>query len=494
MRGPGGAGPADLVVASNRGPFSLEVASDGSITPRPGGGGLAPSLVAALAGMPRATWVAAALNDADRKGAGAGSIDSGQHGLSLRLVDLEPEVLVAAYDVVANAVLWFVYHGLFDTARRPVFDGRWLGAWEGFRVYNRAFADAISEVAAPRAVVLVNDYHLPLVGALLAAERPDLRTVHFSHTPFASVEELAVLPHAAARELIGGMVGYGACGFHSIRWERAFRRCVAEAGEPQPRTFVAPLGPDLSRLEQVASSRECAERLGALKEELGGRRLLLRSDRVELSKNLLRGLRAFDLLLEERPQWRGSVVHLIRAYASRESLPEYLAYRAEVDHLAALVNERWSDGGREPVVVDVGDDFASTVAALRSYDVLLVNPVRDGMNLVAKEGPALNEQNGMLVLSEQAGSYDELAGEAFGVHPFDVSGTARALHEALSLGGSARSERAGRLRSLAVAHPPAEWLQAVLSKARLPRPHGHAEPRYDPPAPTTRLRSGRPGQ
>ncbi len=466
MSGP--AGTADLVVASNRGPFSLVAEPDGSLRPRPAGGGLAPSLAAALSNTPGATWVAAALSEADRRGAAAGSIASGQAGLSLRLVALEPEVLAAAYDVVANAVLWFVYHGLFDAPRRPVFDDEWLRAWEGFRLYNRAFADVVATVAADGGVALVNDYHLPLVGAMLAADRPDLRTVHFSHTPFASVEELAMLPHAAARELLEGMAGFGACGFHSARWERAFRRCAAEAGSPQPETFVAPLGPDLARLQEVAASPECSARRSSLQERLGGRQLLLRNDRIELSKNLLRGLRAFDLLLAERPQWRGAVVHLVRAYASREALPEYLAYRSEVEHLAAVVNERWSKGGYEPVVVDVDDDFPSTVAALGSYDVLLVNPVRDGMNLVAKEGPALNERDGMLVLSEQAGAYDELASEAFGVHAFDVSQTSQAIHEALSLDGTARSERASRLRALAVAHPPAEWLDRLLSHARRP--------------------------
>jgi trehalose 6-phosphate synthase len=412
--------------------------------------------------------VASALSDADRQGAAAGTIDSGQPGLSLRLVAVDHDVLAAAYDVVANAVLWFVYHGLFDASRRPIFDGEWLRAWEGFRVYNRTFADAVAEVAAAGAVVLVNDYHLPLVGAMLAAERPDLATVHFSHTPFPSAEELAILPHAAAGELMTGMAGFGACGFHSARWERAFRRCAAEAGTAVPGTFVAPLGPDLARLQQVAATPECAARLASLQQRLGGRRLVLRSDRVELSKNILRGLRAFDMLLAEHAQWRGNVVHVIRAYASREGLPEYLAYRSELEHLTDVVNERWSAPGYEPVILDVDDDFPATVAALCSYDVLLVNPVRDGMNLVAKEGPALNEHDGMLVLSEQAGAYDELGAEAFGVHAFDVCDTARALHEALSSSGPARAARAGRLRELAVAHPPAEWLKALLSQARVP--------------------------
>ncbi len=459
---------ADLVVVSNRGPFSFEVAEDSTLRPKPGGGGLAPSLAAALSGATGALWVAAAMSVGDRLGASAGVIDSGQPGLSLRLLGIEPEVMTAAYDVIANATLWFVLHGLFDASRRPLFDRRWFEAWDGFRAYNEAFAAATAEVAGEGAVVLVNDYHLDLVGAMLARSRPDLRTVHFSHTPFASPEELSMLPRGVSRELMAGMAGFGACGFHSRRWEERFRRCAASLGVRPCATFHESLGADLGRLLEVASSPACEEQSASLDEALAGRRLILRSDRVELSKNILRGLTAVDALLGEHPQWRGQVVHVIRAYASRETLPEYLAYRAEVEHLVDVVNERWSSPGYQPVVLDVDDNFPGTVAALRRYDVLLVNPVRDGMNLVAKEGPLLKTNDGMLVLSEQAGAQDALADGAFSVNPFDVSETTDALHAALSLPPEDRTERAGRLKKLASSNPPAEWLAKLLARAQAP--------------------------
>ncbi|MGH9169995.1 MAG: alpha,alpha-trehalose-phosphate synthase (UDP-forming) [Acidimicrobiales bacterium] len=466
------AGDADLVVVSNRGPFSFESGADGSLEPRAGGGGLAPSLAAALnqrSAEGTAVWVAAALTDGDRLVAEAGeAVDSGSPGLSLRLVAFEPEVFRAAYDVIANSTLWFVLHGLYDASRRPVIGRRWLEAWDHYRTYNAGFAAATSEVAAPGAVVLVNDYHLLLMGSMLARLRPDLRTVHFCHTPFGSPEEMAMLPDAAGRELLAGMAGFGACGFHAGRWERAFLRCSEAFGVATPATFSEPLGPDKARLASVAGSPACAERLAELSGRLGGRRLLLRSDRVELSKNILRGLLAYDTLLEERPEWRGEVVHVIRAYTTREALPEYLAYRAEIEQLVALVNERWSSPGYVPVLLDVDDDFAATVAALRLYDVLLVNPVRDGMNLVAKEGPVLNERGGTLVLSDRAGAFDELAPAALAVNPFDVSATAAAMHEALSIGNAERASTSARLASLASANPPGEWLAKVLSRSRTP--------------------------
>ncbi len=177
----------------------------------------------------------------------------------------------------------------------------------------------------------------------------------------------------------------------------------------------------------MAGTEACRSRLARLEEELDGRTLLVRSDRVELSKNLIRGFLAFDELLESSPRWRGRLVFLARVYSSRESLPEYLAYRTEVQHVVARVNERWAAPGYTPVVLDLEDDFAATVAALRRYDLLLVNPVRDGLNLVAMEGPAVNERDGAVVLSREAGAYEELADVAIGVNPFDVTGTAAAM-------------------------------------------------------------------
>lgn len=460
-----------LVVAANRGPFSLVEDAAGQLVAKPAGGGLAPSLASALvADEHDVVWVASAMSPGERRAAASGAIDTQEKGLALRFVDLAPETYSAAYDVVANATLWFCYHGLFDTPRRPVFDARWREAWEQFRAYNLAFADRICEEADDAARVLVNDYHLPLVGKLLAERRPDLSTVHFTHTPFPSPGELNILPRDTRRELLEGMAGFGACGFHTRRWEHAFREAAAASVGEVPATFVKGLGADWGRLDEVARSPECAERLEALNERVGDRRLIVRSDRVELSKNLLRGFLAFDALLADHPELRGRTCLVARAYASREGLAEYLAYRSEAEHLVDVLNEKWSAacGGEPPILLDVDDDFPSTVAALRRYDVLLVNPIRDGMNLVAKEGPALNERAGLLVLSEEAGAYEDLSDVALGVQPFDVADTAAALARALDMPADERRRRSEELKRRCLAEPPAAWLAAVLAEARLP--------------------------
>ena len=194
----------------------------------------------------------------------------------------------------------------------------------------------------------------------------------------------------------------------------------------------------------------------------------MRSDRVELSKNLIRGFLAFDELLEASPQWRGAPGVPRPRLCSRESLPEYLAYRTEAEHVVARVNERWAAPGYTPVVLDLEDDFAATVAALRRYDVLVVNPIRDGLNLVAMEGPAVNERDGVLVLSREAGAYEELADLAVGVNPFDVTGTAAAMAAALSMSPHERAARAAELRRRTRPRTPADWLSEVRRAARVP--------------------------
>ncbi|MHB8246318.1 MAG: alpha,alpha-trehalose-phosphate synthase (UDP-forming) [Acidimicrobiales bacterium] len=462
---------SNLVVASNRGPFSLSEGRDGSLVATPAGGGLAPSLASALAGGSDETvWLATAMSEPERRAGREGLIDSGQEGLALALVDVAPEIYGGAYDVIANSTLWFCFHGLFDAPRRPIFDKHWREAWKAFRSYNLAFAERICDEADKDASVLVNDYHLVLVGKLLAERRPDLSTVHFTHTPFPSLSEIEILPRDTRRELLEGMAGFGACGFHTPRWESRFREVVAKMPGHSAPSFAAGLGADAERLEEVATSAECAARLELLESRVGDRKMILRSDRMELSKNILRGFLAFDLLLEDHPGLRGDVCFVARAYASRAGLPEYLAYRSEVEHLVELLNDKWTArcGAVPPILLDVDDDFVSTVAAFRRYDVLLVNPLRDGMNLVAKEGPVLNERHGLLVCSEQAGAYEELADLALGVQPFDVTDTAAALARALEMPADERRRRSAELKRRCASQPPADWLQAVIRHARVP--------------------------
>lgn len=448
-------GRTDLVIASNRGPLSFSRDSSGDLVPNRGAGGLVSSVGPLIEGT-GATWVAAAMSDEDREAAGSDGVIEAE-GYRLRSLDIPDLLYRQAYDVVSNATLWFLHHGLYDLSRRPVFDRHWREAWDGYRSVNRLFAEACAEEAPDGGVVLVQDYHLSLVPGMLRSMRPDLRTVHFSHTPFAEPSTLRALPYE--EELLEGMAGASACGFHARRWAASFEACCREVLGASPPAFVSPIAPDINDIASVDVGDEAswvASVVGA------GRRMILRVDRIELSKNIVRGFQAYELLLEERPEWRERVVFVALVYPSRESLAQYQAYRQEVETVAARVNARFGVPGWQPIVLDAEDNFPRSAAALQRYDVLLVNPVRDGLNLVAKEGPMVNTAGGLVALSREAGVWDELAAAALGLNPYDIAETADVLAEALSMGPEERAERSAELQRLACLRGPEDWLEDQL--------------------------------
>ena len=440
---------------------------------RRGGGGL----VSALnhAGAPAdAMWVCAALSDADRRAARTGLPAAGLP-TQLRMLDIDPVTFDRAYNSVANSTLWFVSHLLYATPSVPVFGERSRREWEAYVAYNDAFAAALAEEAAPGAAVLVQDYHLSVTPRLLRERRPDVRIAHFSHTPWAPPEYFRLLPDTVARDLLTGLLGADSVGFHSARWADAFGRCCADVLEASydgvrvsfdgrvTQVDVHPLGVDGAELRSRGADPDVEAKLPSVRDLVGDRQLLLRVDRTELSKNIVRGLEAYRELLHRFPEHRERVVHLAFAYPSRHDLPEYREYTGAVQRVAREVNEEFATPGWLPVHLEVKDDYARSLAAMRLADVLVVNPLRDGMNLVAKEAPVLSENGVGLVLSREAGAADDLGADALLVNPYDVSQTAEAMHAALVMDRAERSARSARLAKAATAFPPSQWLADQLS-------------------------------
>jgi trehalose 6-phosphate synthase len=407
--------------------------------------------------------VAAAMSDGDRAAAEAGVVDA--EDFRVRLLGIDAETYRLAYDVISNQVLWFVHHGLYDLPREPAFGPELAEAWQAYREVNRAFADVVTDTAPAGAAVLVQDYHLALMGLTLAERRPDLVAVHFHHTPFATPSWLRVLPQHVAGELVSGLAAHRACGFHSARWADDFTASCRDVQGLTPRTFVSPLPTAADDVLDAAASPACEAALAEIEAAVGDRHVVARVDRIELSKNLLRGFQAFDLLLEHRPAWRERVVFLASVYPSRTGVPAYIEYQQDVEALVEEINERWATPGWTPIVYDTRDDYPRSVAVLRRADVLLVNPIRDGLNLVAKEGAIVNERDAVLCLSREAGVWDEVGEAALDVPPFDVAGTADALDRALRMPADERAARAARLRELSTARGPADWLADQLAAA-----------------------------
>ena len=481
-----------ILIASNRGPVSFRLGDDGKLTSHRGAGGLVSGL-SAIAGRAEMLWVCAALCDADRAAARAApggyldvlpTLDGAEPGApasAVQMLDIPAAIYDRAYNSIANSTLWFVHHLLYDTPNRPVFGLAFRREWESFRAYNAAFADALAAGAGagdvPGTRAMVQDYHLSLAPRMLAERRPDLAIAHFSHTPWAPPDYYALLPDDVAAELLDGILGADHAGFHAQRWADAFLDCceavlgarvdrvartVRHAGHTTT-VGVHPLGVDPAELRARAAADDVQAHVSALTTVAGGRKLIVRIDRTELSKNIVRGLAAYRELLITEPRWRGRVTHLAFAYPSRHDLPEYREYTASVQRIAREIVDEFGTEDWDPLVLQVNDDYPRSLAAYRLADVLLVNPVRDGMNLVAKEAPLLSDRACAVVLSREAGAAAELAQGALLVNPYDVSATAQALHEALSMDSAERNRRGALLAQASAACPPQQWLASQLS-------------------------------
>ena len=456
-----------VLVASNRGPVSYQFGADGSLTGKRGGGGMIAGVTDGLAALgPEAsvTWICAALSDADRAVARQDTGRRDEGGIPVRMLDIAPGVFDRAYNSVANSALWFLLHQLFDTPNQPQFGREFRRDWESYLAYNEAFAEALTQEALTREGgglrVLIQDYHLCLAPRLLrdrlGGAAPEAGIGYFCHTPWAPPDYYRMLPGDVGRTLLDGILGADRAGFHAERWATAFMDCCAAVlGAEVTRTGLAgpgpgpagrvtyrgrvtevavhPLGVDAPALRERARAGDVRAHVGALRRAAGDRKLIVRVDRTELSKNIVRGLAAY------------------RAYTDR------------VRELAREINEEFRTAGWEPLILEVKDDYPRSLAACALADVLLVNPIRDGMNLVAQEGPVLSEAGCALVLSREAGAAATLAGEALLVNPYDVTETAEALHQALVMSDTERRRRSAALAATAAADPPARWLGGQLT-------------------------------
>jgi trehalose 6-phosphate synthase len=458
-----------VIVVSHRGPFLFSIEEDGTIAANRGPGGLAGTLHALATStemLKGACCVSAALSEGDRAvlhGAEKPPLET-----DVVFVELDPHVHQLHYEVVSNEILWFLFHGLFDLIRNPTFDESFSVAWDAYVTVNQAFADAVIAHAPAGDTVLVQDYPLALVPGMVRAARPDLIISYFTHTPFCGPASIRVLPDRVAEALCASLASVPV-GFHTARWAREYVESVREVlGRDLDGTswFTAPLGPDPDAFAGYAASDAVRERAREFDALAGERKVIFRTDRIDPAKNIVRGFVAYDHLLADRPEWREKVVFAAMLTASRENLEEYVTYQREIDEMAADLNERWGTDTWLPVLLDTDDDFERSVAGFTRYDVLIVNSLKDGLNLVAKEGPLVNQRDGVLCLSPEAGAYAELHEAAIAVHPFDVEQTANALHRALSMHDDERRERATRLRELVVLHTPRTWLESVTAHAR----------------------------
>jgi trehalose 6-phosphate synthase len=467
-----------LIVASNRGPVSYGYDPAGSLTARRGGGGMVSGLTSALAAVAADSgtlWLCAALSEADRAAARDNVRSSGE--VPVQMLDIPPPVFAAAYNGIANSVLWFVHHMLFDTPNQPRFDAAFRADWDAYVSYNETFAAALAREHAPGTRVLIQDYHLSLAPRMLRDRCPSARIAHFEHTPWAPPDYYRLLPDDVAAAVLDGILGADHAGFLAQRWADAFLDCCevvlgadVDRGRQQVsyrghvcRVGVHALGVDAAELRQRAHQPDVDRHVAALARAAQGRQLIVRVDRTELSKNIVRGLAAYRELLATHPELHGRVTHLAFAYPSRSDLAGYRAYTEGVQRAAAQITAEFGTPDWAPLILEVKDDYARSLAAYRLADVLVVNPIRDGMNLVAKEGPILSDRACALVLSQEAGAAAELGEHALLVNPYDITATAQAMHAGLTMPAAERDARCAALARAGAACPPGAWLASQIA-------------------------------
>jgi trehalose 6-phosphate synthase len=385
-------------------------------------------------------------------------------------VAIDPSWQSGHYDVISNSVLWPLFHGLSDWVANTLRDTESAeSAWRDYRAVNHRFAERISDHAAQEAVVVVHDYQLLLVPGALARMRPDLRIAYFHHIPFASASEFRLVPGPWRAE-IASSVACVACGFQSPRWKSRFLDfCDGENIDYSPDAFVAPVCPDIGNLARDVRSSEVLRLRRVLRERIGERKLIARVDRADPMKNVLGGVHACEALLAQNPSWTNNFAFVHHLVPTRGSINRYNDYLDEVLDAVATVNSRWSTPEWQPIHINIADHREYGLALLAEYDVLLVNPIREGMNLVAYEGPSVNTRDGVVVLSEEAGAYDLLGPGTLGIVPASPDDTAAKLLQALSLPVSKRAIQAEELKAIIQSVDRTGWHDELVRAAAPPQ-------------------------
>ncbi len=444
-----------LIIASNRGPVEYQLSKDKKLKPRRGAGGMVTALIDAGNSM-NVTWVAMTMTEGDRiaakeAGQNGGLLQSPLRGqdMQMRYVSISKAAYRKHYEKISNELLWFLQHYMYDPTQEST--RQLQDAWNnGYYVANQAIADAVNaevdrEETMP--VVMLHDYHLYLVSSMIRKQYPAITIQQFIHIPWPDVRCWHFLPSYITHAIYSGLIGNDIIGFQTERDARNFlegARTLLEGAVVDfeegavwwqghcTRARAYPISISVTeerRIVNSAAGKRAAEKIKPLLRE----HTIMRVDRLEPTKNIIRGFQAYDYVLEKLPDLHGKVTFLAFLVPSRQTLPAYRRYADDVFALIEEINNKYGSEDWTPIHVFADNDRTRALAAMQYYDVLLVNPIIDGMNLVAKEGPVVNQNNGVLVLSRTAGAFQQLAKGSIPTSPTDVVETATALYKALTL-------------------------------------------------------------
>ena len=457
-----------LILASNRGPVEHYVAPDGRPEARRGSGGIVTALNS-LAQTAPFTWIASAMGEGDRL-ISASHQDVPYrsplpgHKIELRYVVTPRRIYHKYYNVLCNPLLWFLQHYMWNPPYNPTVDASVHDAWQGGYIpVNRAFAHEVVRQARSNELppaLISHDYHLYLLPGMVREELPNSIIQHFVHIPWPTPRYWQMIPSYMARHICSSLASADVVGFLTEQDRQSFLDSVEtfvpnatvdrssssiHTADMSSRARVYPISINVSEVQRIANSPRALEHEENLLAMRRGACTIVRIDRAEPNKNVVRGFRAFELLLNRFPDLQGKVSFFAFLVPSRTHIRQYQRYMDEIQHLVSQVNDRFGTEEWQPITTFMENNYAQAIAGMKLYDVLLVNSLIEGMNLVAKEGPVVNTRDGVLVLSETSGAYEQLGAGALPVSPTDVEGTMEALHTAINMPADERKRRATAL-------------------------------------------------
>ena len=468
-----------LIVASNRGPVEHQMTAEGRPEARRGSG----SVVTALNSLSHSaeyTWVASAMGEGDRVASneGQGRLKSplSGHKIHLRYVVTPRRVYHKYYNVFCNPLLWFLQHYMWNPPYSPNVDAAIHDAWlTGYIPVNQAFAQAVvqeTQRGAEPPVVIGHDYHLYLLPKYVRQELPDAIIEHFVHVPWPTPRYWQMIPNYMTRQICSSLCAVDLLGFQTPQDRRSFLNTVEEflpEAEVDHREWtvvwrgrvtrakVYPLSINVSEVQRIANSPRALDYESRLA-PLCGPSTIMRIDRAEPNKNIVRGFKAFELLLNRYPDLQGKVIFLAFLVPSRTHIRQYQRYMEEIQQIVGQINNTFGSEEWQPIHAFIENNYTQAIAGMKLYDALLVNTIIEGMNLVAKEGPVVNARDGVLILSETSGVHHQLSEGGLSISPTDIEGTMDALYQAITMTPEDRKRRSSLLVSEICREDITHWL------------------------------------
>lgn len=468
----------NLIVVSNRGPVEF-FKKNGKIEMKRGAGGLVSTLLPLMEAL-NGAWIASAMTPGDVEVAkqfpdNRVPITEDNPLFWVPFVVVEPEPYESYYSIISNPLLWFVQHYMWNSPYTPDIDDQIHQAWNnGYKYMNQQFAEKVcaeSKINNKEPMIMLQDYHLYLCPSYIRKKMKNTFLSQFIHIPWPQSEYYNILPKYMRKEIIDGLLSNNLLGFHIPRYVTNFiQTCEEYADEVDYGNGIVwqngqathvksyPISVDYDGIKEMASSKEVSKKEKLIKKIKGDYFLFYRTDRADLSKNIIRGFKAYELFLHKYPQYHGKVKFLTTGKPTRQQIREYNDYYYDILDIVEEINIKYGTDDWKPIEFLFKADYNLVVAAFKNYDCMIVNPIADGMNIVPKEASAVNLEKGVIILSEKAGCFEELKDHVLAVNPYDISQTAEAYKNAVTMGDKERENRFDNLQKIVGQRTVYHWI------------------------------------